>query len=114
VRRALSTLLTLALLGGSWAVWRAHVRLGASAVPTFAVTKTTFARQVTAEGNLRAVTRTPVTVPQIDGMWGALTIAWLAHDGTTVHAGDVVVRFDRVAAETALREAESTLAMAEA
>src|SRR5262249_732983 len=39
--------------------------------------------------------------------------AWFASDGSMVHAGDVVVRFDRAGAEKQLREAEAALDLAE-
>lgn len=61
-------------------------------VPTYEVERQTFVRRVEADGTLRAVTATPLGVPQ--GLRGVFRIAWLAADGSRVEAGDPVVRFD--------------------
>ena len=85
-----------------------------SEVPTVTIAKASFERRVTAEGNLRAVTATPVVVPSIDGLWGSLKLAWLAPDGSAVKAGDPIARFDRADAEKQLREAQVDLESADA
>ena len=64
----------------------------AGAVPVFRVERQPFSRQVPAQGTLRAVRATQVTVPT--GAPGPFRIAWLAPDGAEVKAGDVVARFD--------------------
>ena len=114
MRRAV---VALALVGGATAAWlgvAAAGRTDASEPPTFTVTRASFLRRVTAAGNLRAVTATPIAVPQIDGVGGPMTLAWLARDGTVVHAGDVIARFGRVAAENQLRDAQVDLDSADA
>jgi RND family efflux transporter MFP subunit len=72
-------------------------------VPVATVARAPFVQEVAAEGNLRAVRATPLAVPAAAG--DALRIAWLAADGTQVHAGDVVARFDPTTMEKNLREA---------
>ncbi len=71
-------------------------------------------RRVTAEGNLRAVKTTRLTVPRGEGPMGPLKIAWLAPDGTMVKAGDVVVRFDPSEPEKQLRDGQADLDSARA
>jgi len=62
-------------------------------VPTTVAEAGRFIRRVTAEGNLRAVDRTPLTA-SVTSMRRPLKIAWMVPDGDRVAAGDVVVRFD--------------------
>ncbi|HYU35418.1 MAG TPA: HlyD family efflux transporter periplasmic adaptor subunit, partial [Thermoanaerobaculia bacterium] len=64
----------------------------ASEVPVVRAERGLFAVRVPAQGNLRSVRATPVSVPA--GVPGPFRIAWLAPDGARVRAGDVVVRFD--------------------
>jgi RND family efflux transporter MFP subunit len=61
-------------------------------VPVARVRRGPFERKVVAEGNLAPIHATPVTAP-LDAQ-EALKIAWLVPDGSRVHAGDVVMRFD--------------------
>lgn len=61
-------------------------------VATFRVQSAEFTRRVTAEGTLKAVTATPVTAPH--NAAGQLKVGWIANDGTLLHKGDVIVRFD--------------------
>jgi len=61
-------------------------------VPVFTVERARFERRVPAQGNLRAVHATLLAVPV--GAPVPYRIGWLAPDGSRVHAGDVVVRFD--------------------
>jgi multidrug resistance efflux pump len=66
---------------------------GEPEVPTVEVSRhATFTRRVTAEGYLEAVEATPVTAPQDSEM--AMKIAWIAEEGASIEAGEVVVRFD--------------------
>ena len=114
MKRAVITMAVLAALGGAgWRIWRA---LGgapaAPAVPTITVARERFVRRVVAEGNLRAVKATPLTVPPSNN--GPMKLAWLAEDGAHVKAGDVVVRFDPSQPEKQLRDGEADLAAADA
>ena len=63
-------------------------------VATFTVVKTHFTRRVHSDGNLRAMEATQLMTPRLPGSWGAMKLAWVAHDGTSVHNGDVIARFD--------------------
>jgi HlyD family secretion protein len=96
------------------AALHAYRRRASGEIATFVVGKTQFTRRVTAEGNLRAVTSTPIVAPDIDGVWHGLKIAWLAPDGSEVHTNDVVVRFDRADVEAQLRDARVALESADA
>lgn len=71
--------------------WR--LAAGDGPVPTTTAETAPFIRRVTAEGNLRAVDRTPLTA-SMKSMRRPLKIAWMVADGSRVAAGDVVVRFD--------------------
>lgn len=60
--------------------------------PVYVVAPSNFVRRVTAEGNLKAVNATPLTTPpQTDT---PLKVAWIADEGSILHKGDLVVRFD--------------------
>ena len=61
------------------------------AVPTAEVARATFQVTVPARGQLEAERATPVTVPEVPA---ALSIAWLAPDGSPVAAEEVVARFN--------------------
>jgi HlyD family secretion protein len=63
-------------------------------VATFTVVKSRFTRRVHADGNLRAVKATELVAPVMPGTFGSMKIAWVAGDGTFVHQGDAVARFD--------------------
>lgn len=63
-----------------------------SEVPAVRVESAPFELRIPAQGNLRSVQATPVSVPV--GVPGPFRIAWLAPDGARVRAGEVVVRFD--------------------
>jgi len=69
-------------------------------IPVYVVQPTTFARRVTAEGNLKAKDATPLSAP-LDAP-GPLKIAWVAKDGTLLKKDDLVVRFDPTDFETLL------------
>jgi multidrug resistance efflux pump len=70
-------------------------------VPTFTVEPVHFTRRVTAEGNLKAKTATPLSAPQEVRM--PLKISWIATDGTLVKKDDLIARFDRTEFEELLR-----------
>jgi multidrug efflux pump subunit AcrA (membrane-fusion protein) len=74
-------------------------------VPVVAVKKQKFARVVDADGYLRPVRATPVTVPS-DVQW-PLRITWLAADGGTVKKGEPVARFDDLELKERLANAEA-------
>lgn len=79
-------------------------------VPTETVQPRDFARLVPAEGLLRAVRATPVSVPT--GASGPFRVGWIADDGARVRAGEVVVRFDPSEIEKELADAAAELASA--
>ena len=85
---------------------------GSATVPTIEVKKQKFQRIVTAEGQLRPVRATPVTLPN-DVEW-SLRITWLAPDGSMVKKGDQVARFDDLEIKSHLADAESDQAVAAA
>ncbi len=110
--------LALVILGGIAAGAIAYVKRSGpkdpnADVPTYTVTKEKFVRRVTAEGNLRAVKATPLSVPQQESEFGS-KVAWLAPDGARIKKGDVVVRFDATEPEKQLRESQADLASAAA
>jgi RND family efflux transporter MFP subunit len=71
-----------------------------SDVATFKVEPMTFARRVTAEGTLKAVKATPIGVPQ--QTTSPMKVSWIADDGSLLHKGDVIVRFDETEFEDLL------------
>jgi multidrug resistance efflux pump len=73
-------------------------------VPTFEVARGGFIHRVHADGNLRAVEATLLGPPPEVDM--ALKIAWLAPDGSFVHEGEVVIRFDPTEMEENLRSGQ--------
>ncbi|HEV7919553.1 MAG TPA: HlyD family efflux transporter periplasmic adaptor subunit [Thermoanaerobaculia bacterium] len=80
-------------------------------IATFRVQPSKFSRRVTAEGNLKAVNATPLAAPH--DAPGPLKVAWIADEGTLLHKGDVIVRFDPTDFENLLldgNEAHSTAA----
>ncbi len=81
-------------------------------VPTLEVTRSeAFVRRVTAEGYLRAVEATPLNAPEDSQR--PMKIAWVAVDGSQVHAGDVVVRFDATEMERELANSRDEVTAAE-
>lgn len=74
-------------------------------VPVVEVAKRKFARVVEADGSLKPVKATPVTVPS-DIQW-PLRITWLAQDGGVVKKGDIVARFDDLELRIRLANAEA-------
>ncbi len=82
----------VAICLASVAVWRLRSPADDYAGALLRVERGTFVRQVEAEGTLVALRATPLVTPLAAGR--ALTLAWLARDGSRVRAGDVVARFD--------------------
>jgi HlyD family secretion protein len=78
-------------------------------VATFRVEPITFARRVTAEGTLKPVKATPISVPQ--NATSPMKVSWIADDGSLLTKGQVIVRFDETDFENLLlrgREDRST------
>ncbi len=61
-------------------------------IPCVKVQRTTFVRTVQADGYLKAAAAATIGAPT--QLQGPTKIAWLAPDGSVVHKGEVVVRFD--------------------
>ena len=76
-------------------------------VPTLRIEPSDLVRSVPAQGDLKAVQATPVSVPM--GVPGSSRIGWLAQDGSLVKKGDVVIRFDPSTLEKRLVDAEDDL-----
>lgn len=103
------------VIGGAVVGWRmvtSHAEQ--PTIPTVTVGEGDLVREVSAEGNLRAVKATPITAPREAGEWGPLKIAWIATDGTRVKKGDPVVKFDRSELEQRLANGRGDLASANA
>lgn len=69
----------------------------------YTVRVSSFERQVSAEGNLKAAQATPVAAPR--DAPGGLRIAWLQKDGAPVSRGETIIRFDPTQFENDLIEA---------
>lgn len=85
--------------------------LGKPSLPTVTVRPGDVVRTVSAEGVLRPVKSTPISVPGT--LRQTLKIAWLLDDSTPVRAGELVAQLDAAEAEKALRESEAALAQAD-
>ncbi len=81
-------------------------------VPTVVLAPEPFRKEVSAEGNLRAVKASPLTVPVATG--GPLKIAWTEPDGSRVTQGQVVVRFEPTDFEKRLKDGQADRATADA
>jgi multidrug efflux pump subunit AcrA (membrane-fusion protein) len=102
-------LLALALAAATVACGR---REREAQIPVVEVKRQKLSRVVEAEGTLRAVRATPVTVPS-DAQW-PLRITWLAADGADVKKGDPVARFDDLELRVRLANAEADRTVATA
>jgi len=80
-------------------------------VPVYRVERGSFARTVVAEGILEAETTTPLIAPMEARM--ALTVAWLAPDGSRVAQDEVVIRFDPTEMEENLLDGQAEKTTAE-
>jgi HlyD family secretion protein len=105
--RALLVLVALAGLGLGAARWLRGSSAAAADVATFTIAKTRFTRRVHADGNLRAVKATRLNAPQMPRAFGAMKLAWVARDGTLVHAGEPVARFDPSEPEKQLKSSRA-------
>lgn len=109
MRRGLAATVTLALLAGGGAC---QAKDPAASVPVVSVKRSKFARVVDADGHLRAVKATNISVPHdVDAPMRIIT---LAADGTRVKKGDVVARFDDLDLKARLANAEDDQASAAA
>jgi len=81
-------------------------------LPVFQVKRQAFTRVIPAEGQLKPVRSTAITVPP--DVPYSLRITWLATDGATVKAGDPLVRFDDTELKSRLLTAQSAEATADA
>jgi HlyD family secretion protein len=84
----------------------------AGEVPMVTVKKQKFERVVEAQGYLRPVQATPLTVPADTEM--PLRITWLAADGVNVKKDEVVARFDDLELRARLADGETDRAVATA
>ncbi len=80
-----------------------------SNVPTFKVKKDNFLVSITESGEIRAKNATSIVTPSVSG---SIKIVYLVPEGTYVHAGDVVVKFDPTEAITNFKDAQSKLDIA--
>jgi multidrug efflux pump subunit AcrA (membrane-fusion protein) len=76
-------------------------------VPTVTVAREHFERRVLADGYLEAAEATPITAPQ--DSQAPMKIAWIAEEGASIGAGEVVVRFDPTEVERQLRDSQGDL-----
>src|SRR2546425_2137061 len=76
-------------------------------VPTMRLIKQNYSVLVAAEGELSGFQTTPVLTPPV--RTGSLKIAWMADEGSIVHPGDVVVRFDNTDALLSAEQNNNTL-----
>ncbi len=79
-------------------------------VPVYKVVKGNFLVSITESGEIRAKNSTSVVTPRVQGN---LKIIYIVPEGTYVHAGDTVVKFDPTEALTNLKNAESKLEITE-
>ena len=101
-RVAAVAIVALSLAAGALALVRSS---GAGDVPTLVVTESEFRRQVTAEGELRAVKSTPINAPV--RIRRPIRVATLLDNGSLVKKDDVLVTFDPSDFETELRDGEA-------
>ncbi len=79
-------------------------------IALFRVERGTFLRTATAEGYLRAVETTPITLPS--SIQGMQRLAWIAEDGAMVERGEVVARLDTTSMERDLADGRDELEQA--
>ncbi len=74
-------------------------------VSTFEVHEEAFVRSIRVDGLLKPVKTSPLTAPAAS--FDGLTISWMAEDGSSVKAGDIVVRFDATDASRSLESGKA-------
>jgi multidrug resistance efflux pump len=106
-------LLGVLVAGGALALrLRTPVAAEHAGLPTLVLHSQNFVQEVGAEGRLRAVKASPLTVPVATG--GPLKIAWTEPDGARVEKGQVVVRFEPTDFEKKLKDGQADRATADA
>jgi HlyD family secretion protein len=100
----LSTLLLCVWLAGAVACGSVAT---SNEVPTVTVARENFERRVLADGYLEAAQASPITAPQDSQT--PMKIAWIAEEGASIAAGEVVVRFDPTDVERQLRDSQGDL-----
>lgn len=78
-------------------------------VPLFEVKKQNFIVSITESGDIRAKNSTSIVTPSVRGQ---IKIIYLIPEGTYVHAGEVVAKFDPTEALTNYKDAQSKLQIA--
>jgi HlyD family secretion protein len=100
----LGTLLLCVWLAGAVACGSVAI---SGEVPTVTVARENFERRVLADGYLEAAKASPITAPQDSQT--PMKIAWIAEEGASIAAGEVVVRFDSTEMERQLRDSQGDL-----
>ncbi len=83
-------------------------------MPTYVVTAAPLKREVSAEGNLRAVRSTQIRAPTVQDFYRGLRLIWVAPDGARIKKGDVIMRFDPTTLTRELADHESDRTVASA
>ncbi|MEX1312418.1 MAG: HlyD family efflux transporter periplasmic adaptor subunit [Candidatus Sulfomarinibacteraceae bacterium] len=91
-RRLVVAAVAAVALAGAFAVGGGWISGPSPSVPLLEISSAPFRVRVTAEGNLSAVTSTPLTAPMKPQM--PFTLSWLVEDGAVVAEGEVIARFD--------------------
>lgn len=77
-------------------------------VPTITIAaRQDFVREVVADGYLEAAEATPITAPQDSRI--PMKIAWIAEEGASIAAGEVIVRFDPTEVQRQLQDSQADL-----
>ncbi len=79
-------------------------------IPVYKVTRGNFLVSITESGDIRAKNSTSIVTPRVQGN---LKIIYMVPEGTYIHAGDTVIKFDPTEALTNLQNAQAKLEMTE-
>jgi HlyD family secretion protein len=79
-----------------------------NSVPTCTVEKSSYTVAIPADGEITGLQSISIQTPRTGT--GALTLAWLVPEGSTVQAGETVVRFDDTEARLSLEKEQNALA----
>lgn len=92
-------------------LWAAYTLVGplggGPSTPVSEVTRGRFVHRVNAEGVLSSEMATQITVPP--SRRGPMYLGWIAQDGSDVHQGDLLVRFDSTQLQNELLETQDEL-----
>jgi len=110
MKRAMTMLIVIAILGISAAVWATRTRDDGPSIPVAPVQRGKVDVTVRTMGDIRASRTVQIFTPPAGG---TLTIVALAPTGSALEAGDTVVEFDSADHVFALEQAEYDLALAE-